>query len=62
MFGVFLAVLSGAVAFSVWLTVRSHPEVDLPFWPAWIFACASCVGIALTVMTFARPGSGRPKT
>jgi hypothetical protein len=50
-FGIRLAAISGAFALSVWLTVRRHPEQDLPLWPAWIFAAITCVGVVLAVVT-----------
>jgi len=50
-FGLGLAAFGSAFAFMVWSTVRSHPEQDLPLWPAWIFAALGCVGLVLTVAT-----------
>ena len=44
-----LLMFSGAFAFSVWVTVRSHPEQDLPLWPAWIFSAIAIAGLALLV-------------
>ena len=46
----------GAVfAFIVWSTVRSHPEQDLPLWPAWIFAAVGFLGFVLTAATLLHP-------
>lgn len=50
-FGMRLMAAGAALAFSVWATVRGHPEQDLPFWPAWVFAAIGCVGLGLTVAT-----------
>ncbi len=50
-FGVGLMAIGGALAFSVWATIRSHPQQDLPYWPAWIFAALGFVGLFLTVAT-----------
>jgi hypothetical protein len=50
-FGARLMAVGGALAFSVWATVRGHPEQDLPLWPAWVFAAIGCLGLGLTVAT-----------
>ncbi len=39
------------VAFGQWLTVRTHPEQDLPLWPAWVFLVIACMGLAVLVGT-----------
>lgn len=49
--GIGFMAIGGALAFSVWATVRSHPEQDLPLWPAWIFAALACLGLLLTATT-----------
>ena len=53
-FGLGFTAFASANAFMVWSTVRSHPEQDLPLWPAWIFAALGCVGLVLTVVTLLR--------
>ena len=50
-FGVRLMAVAAALAFSVWATVRCHPERDLPLWPAYIFAALSCVELGLSIAT-----------
>jgi len=61
-FGVRLMVAAGALAFSVWATVRGHPEQDLPLWPAWIFAALSGIGLGLTGLTVLHLGPFRART
>jgi hypothetical protein len=41
--------IAGAFAFTIWVTVRSHPEQDLPLWPAWIFTAIAIIGLAILV-------------
>jgi hypothetical protein len=59
-FAIGLMVVGGALAFSVWATVRDHPEQDLPLWPAWIFAALGGVGLVLTVATLLHVPPFRP--
>jgi hypothetical protein len=49
--GAWVTIAGAALAFAVWLTVRSHPEQDLPFWPAWVFTTIGCIGLALLAAT-----------
>lgn len=50
-FGLGLLTAGCALTFSVWATVRDHPQQDLPLWPAWVFAALGCIGLLLTVAT-----------
>ena len=50
-FGLGLTAFGAVFAFMMWSTVRSHPEQDLPLWPAWIFAAVAGVGVVLTAAT-----------
>jgi hypothetical protein len=51
-FGFRLMVGAGALAGSVYATVRGHPEQDLPLWPAWVLAGLSGIGVACAVATW----------
>jgi hypothetical protein len=50
-----LTIVSAAFAFSIWLTVRSHPEQDLPLWPAWIFTALTVIGSVIVATTLRSP-------
>jgi hypothetical protein len=50
-----LAIVSGAFAISIWVTVRSHPEQDLPLWPAWIFGALMIIGVVIVATTHRDP-------
>jgi hypothetical protein len=61
-FGVRLFLIAGAFAFSIWATVRSHPEQDLPLWPAWLFGAVAVIGVicAATAAFGLGPFRGEP--
>ena len=51
-FGIWISVGSMGVAFAQWLTVRAHPEQDLPLWPAWVFAGVAALCLTIVVGSF----------
>jgi hypothetical protein len=48
-FSLRLMMIAGAFAFSIWGTVRAHPEQDLPLWPAWVLAGVASLGLAVAI-------------
>jgi len=63
-FGLGLMLIAGGFALADWLTVRGHPEQDLPLWPTWIFASLASFGLVLLVASVLslgpfRAGEGR---